>query len=271
MINFPTGWGLRINLTKTLSGPQVYQADPLLALLPVGTCWAHWLPRNLEHTSIGWSPCLSMFDDSLHPKETLIDAKSGSLFLIGKDIEQFAVRNGTDTVKQIAKRHADQLEIVRQWANDNDKEFAWAGPQWNVNGVNLGLLEDWVHELRQHQGHARSGHRLAVHLYGAWDAQSFWAIVDRFEVWRSEKFPEVPVVVTEFSGWPGTSMALQMEVMAAGREYLRTRDYVEWVAWFSGYRFTNDADQAWGTELAAIDEDGVVKLTELGQYWLSLV
>lgn len=269
-IRFPAGWGVRINLTETLTGPRVYWPEPLLDLLPGGTCWAHWSPRNLGHTAAGWSPCAAMFSGAVYPKEWMSNVESGALFLLGNDMEQGTVRAGGDTVKAAARRHADQLAVLREWALAGDLEYAWAGPNWNVNRENLGLAGDWFHEMRQHQGYARSGHRLAIHLYGAWDAVSFWSIIDGFEAWRNEKVPEVPVIVTEFSGWPGTTEAQQMEVMAAGREYLATRDYVEWVAWFSGYRFANDAGQPWGTELALVDEDGTVALTELGEFWRSL-
>lgn len=268
-IRFPTGFGVRINLTATLDGSQVYSPEPLLALLPAGMNWAHWSPRNLGHTAAGWSPCAAMFGGAVHPKEALLNVESGALFLLGNDMEQGAVRAGTDTVKAAAKRHADQLTVIREWALAGDAEYAWAGPQWNVNRENLDLVGDWFHEMRQHQGYARSGHRLAVHLYGAYDTASFWEIVDGFEAWRAEKVPEVPVIVTEFSGWPGTTLSQQIEVMNAGYEYLTTRDYVEWVAWFSGYPFTIDG-VAWGTELAQVSDTGGVSLTPIGEYFVGL-
>lgn len=269
-IRFPTGFGVRINLTAALNGPQVYYPEPLLDLLPAGTCWAHWSPRNLGHTAAGWSPCAAMFGGAVHPKEALLNVESGALFLLGNDMEQGAVRAGTDTVKAAARRHADQLAVLREWALAGDLEYAWAGPQWNVNPENLGLVGDWFHEMRQHQGYARSGHRLAIHLYGAWDAASFWSIIDDFEMWRADKLPEVPVIVTEFSGWPGTTLEQQIEVMTAGFEYLQSREYVEWVAWFSGYRFANDAGRSWGTELAEVSEAGSVVLTALGEHFVGL-
>lgn len=268
MIRFPKGWGVRINLTQTLTGGQVYQADPLLALLPAGTSWAHWAPRVLGHTVAGWSPCASMIGGVVHPKEAFAGVETGALFLVGNDMEQIAVRNGRDTVKAAARRHSDQLGVIREWANQADCEWAWGAPQWNVNRDNLDLLGDWLHEVRQHQGYPRP-HRLAIHLYGAWDAASFWAIVDEFEAWREQHLPECQVVVTEFSGWPGTTLESQKAVMTAGYEYLQ-RQHVEWVAWFSGFRFSNDAVQGWGTELAEVDGNGGVALTALGQHFVGL-
>lgn len=267
-INFPAGWGLRINLTETLTGPQVYYPDPLLALLPAGVNWAHWSPHARGHTKTGWLPVAPAFGGALYPVASFADVPSGSLVLLGNDMEQIDARQGVLTVKEVARYHADQLAILREWALAGDMEWAWAGPQWNVNDANLGLVGDWYHEMRQHQGYARSGHRLAIHLYGAWDAASFWEIVAGFEAWRAGMVPEIPVIVTEFSGWPGTTLDQQREVMAAGREYLE-RDYVEWVAWFSGYRYTPQGEP-WGTELAQVDEAGTVTLTELGEYWCQL-
>lgn len=268
MIRFPTGWGVRINLTATLSGPQCYFAEPLLDLMPTGTHWAHWSPRVLGHTMAGWLPCVPMFGNALHPKEAFADVSSGAVFLLGKDLEQINIQRGTDTVKQAARRHADQLEIIRGWANEGDVEWAWSAPNWNVNETNLDLLGDWLHELRQHQGYPRP-HRLAVHLYGAWDEASFWQIADRFDAWREERLPGVRVIVSEFSGWPGSSLERQQAVMAAGREYLR-RDHVDAVMWFSGYRYLREDGQPWGTELAEVSETGGVSLTELGRYWVAV-
>ncbi len=267
-VMFPQGWGLRINLTETLSGGQVYYPEPLLDLLPAGVNWAHWSPRVLDHTRAGWLPCASMFGGVTHPAEALVEVPEGSLFLVGNDMEELAVAAGNGSVKEAARRHADQLAVIRGWANANDREWAWAGPQWNVNETNLNLLQDWLHEIRQHQGYARP-HRLAIHLYGAWDTTSFWQIADGFDAWRDAHLPGCRVVVSEFSGWPGSSLELQQAVMAAGREYLE-REHVDWVAWFSGYRFLNQAGRSWGTELAQVGDGGGVTLTALGAFWRSL-
>lgn len=267
-INFPTGWGVRLNLSETLSGPRTYFAEPLLDLLPAGTRWAHWSPRNLGHTGAGWLPCASMFGGAVHPKGSFAYLEDGALILVGNDMEQMAIDRGDGTVKEAARRHADQLDVIRGWANETGNEWAWGGPGWNVNDRNLGYLGDWLHEVRQHQGYPRP-HRLAVHMYGAWDAASFWVIADRFDVWREERLPGCRVIVSEFSGWPGSSLERQQAVMAAGREYLR-RDHVDAVMWFSGYRYLREDGQSWGTELAQVDEGGGVTLTELGRYWLAL-
>lgn len=266
MIRFPTGWGVRINLTATLSGPRIYFAEPLLDLMPAGTPWAHWSPRVLGHTMAGWLPCASMINGTVHPAEAFANVEDGALYLIGNDMEQLAIRAGNGTVPESAARLGDQLDVLRRAAGG--REWAWAGPQWNVNESNLDLLGDWLHELRQHQGYPRP-HRLAVHMYGAWDAASFWEIADRFDAWREERLPDVRVIVSEFSGWPGSSLERQQAVMAAGREYLR-REHVDAVMWFSGYRYLREDGQPWGTELAQVSEDGGVTLTELGRYWVAL-
>jgi hypothetical protein len=122
--------------------------------------------------------------------------------------------------------------------------------------------------MKQHQGRARP-HRAAAHFYGAWDAASFWEIADAFDAWRRAKLPDAPVIITEFSGWPGIPVAQQKEVMTAGAQYLQRPD-VEWVAWFSGYNFEFNG-RPWGTHLAEVDASGGIQLTELGEHFLTLV
>jgi hypothetical protein len=261
-------WGVRVNPARSLNNQQEFDISQFLALIPSGTYWAHWGPKILGHATENWIPVLPCFGGAVYPLAALAGMPGDRTVFVGNDLEQFEIEEGRRTVEEVARRHADQLAVVRQWAVANGKRWVWGAPQWNVTARHLPQLTAWHREMREVHGYFRPAF-LLVHFYGAHDAASFWEIAGGLRAWRDDKLPGTRVIVSEFSGWPGSSLAKQIEVMEAGRELAEQHEWIGGVFWFSAHKYFHQG-QLWGSHLAEVDAGGNVGLTRLGEHWVSL-